>query len=146
MTIRQAFGAALLGDTGVREVVDDRVYYMVCPPKTPFPRITFQVTRQSYTRHMTAQAAFCETTLAVDCWGLNMADTENAAEAVRLGFNQMLNTTIGTGPHTVFVQNAYLEDVRDMHGAPGDGSASGVFHISQTWRVWHTCTVPTLTV
>lgn len=143
MSIKTALASHLKNEPTVQEKVGADVYIQEVSSQATLPWIVIHGISGNHVHHMTAGSGLAVVTLQVDCWDTGAILAEELAEVMRECLDTLNHRNIGLAPNTIYVRGAELDGQVDGLETPTHGTSPAKSVVHQTWRIWHTESVPT---
>ena len=137
MNPMQAVYEHLAADEAVAAIVGTRIYTMVAPQSSPFPRVTIQQIAAEHFHHMTGASGAVRASLQVDAWALDSLTAWQIGEAIR----EALQGRIGALGESV-TQWVGLDGRTAEVEQPDDASETWIHRVRSDYTIWHAESVP----
>lgn len=111
--------ATLRNDEGLNSMLQQRVFAIAIPEKTPLPCITFQRLSGHPLNTLTGQPDMETVLIQIDCWGRTFTEAKTVGLALR--------QALATAPF-----HCVLDEDRDLHDP-----ATHHYRVSSDFRCWH---------
>jgi hypothetical protein len=130
MRFEEALFAHLKAFTGLKSLVDERIYPLVLPQKAVLPAVTYQKISGERLHKLQGDTGFTRPVYQLSCWAENYAQCKAVAEQVRLSLQNYSGFMGGT--EGVAVGAVLLEGE-----AEGYESDTGTFYINMDFQFYY---------